>query len=360
MFPRKIKWFSVILCLIMLGDLGKTNIIVNGPFQKCDVDQNLDHLALDESCFSSKNSNAAFEYYEISNNETYWKNVTVLTKNNNILDTLGFECKSKTTVYSKENSEVVTFNILTKEQCELLVRYQICFKKTMKCKNNLTCHAAITEYPGFPFNKLGKQKTIHECQFTQIKVISSNLSEPVFKNAISSCKPLDGKCEMSESVIIWDENLASNCPYQRLFTIDHLVQKAGQYKGDFKGDYSGSALYSKKDFLLFILTSKVVSECGLILYLTSEGLYLSLASDFQTMQNIGKLSHSKYNIKDFQDYYYGDHNFNENDFQSMHLKEELRNMACMIMLNTIRLHLNNQDKFVNVNYMGKKFTKKFT
>jgi hypothetical protein len=76
-----------------------------------------------------------------------------------------------------------------------------------------------------------------------------------------NCKATDLHCRMEDSIIVWNEDIISKCPYA------YVTQDSFSHTGD-------DILYSSVPNHLFKLTNKF-TECGMEIYGTTEGLYIT-------------------------------------------------------------------------------------
>ena len=328
--------------------VNSANIEIPGNFMECQTDVLHNHLQFDENCYSD----------EITPNKQVTlgssKNVTVLSKREYYLEAIGFECsikKSKITYIQDfflnkyEAGPIVEIIQLTRLECLALITDQLCNKFPMNCKSNQTCHYVERPEVDYPFWTGKNTHVYYECQFNQKMVVASTKSSIVIHDAVRPCYPKDGVCILPTTTVIWETDLLRECPYENILEISMMYPKLLE-----NGHH---VLYSIYDNYLFELVEDVSNECGFNLSTTTQGLYLVIEPNEQEKRALKKLPVSKLKMEHFQDKDYRDLILAETDFKMMLFKKEIYKLECSVMMNAIRTHLDEDDTFIKINYLGK-------
>jgi hypothetical protein len=99
----------------------------------------------------------------------------------------------------------------------------------------------------------------YSCSISYRIINAENTETRIFNSIKYPCKARDLECPLLDSIIIWNKDVIHECPYELVRT--EIFTSTSQNR-----------VYSKT--LLFQIVSKI-SECNLILYKTSEGLFIS-------------------------------------------------------------------------------------
>lgn len=324
---------------------------ISGNFLECQTDTLHNHLEFDEDCFSdeiNQNKNVSLQNT---------KNVAVLSRRQYYMEEIGYECsvkKSKITYIQDfflnkyEAGPIVETISLTRLECLALINDQLCNKIPMNCKNNQTCHFIEKPEVDYPFWTGQNTHVYYECQFNQKMVVASTNNSIVIHDAIQPCFAKDGICILPTSTVIWETNFLRECPYEKILEISNMQANLLPNKHH--------VLFSKDDNYLFELVDDL-HDCGIVITTTTQGLYLAIDPNEHEKHIINNLPVSRLKMEHFQEKDYRDLILAENDFKMMLFKKEIYKLECSLMVNTIQTHLNEDDTFIKVNYLGKKFNK---
>ena len=144
---------------------------------------------------------------------------------------------------------------LTEGECRNMVLTKRCQRNQMKCDGEYCSFEAI---PNFEFSWLStKSYTDYSCTIKPRVISASSENERVFG---TKCVIKDKKCELHDSIIIWDNEIIHRCP---LYEISNTLFKI---KGFF--------LWNEREKLGFQF-EKFVNVCNAQVIQTTEGLFLS-------------------------------------------------------------------------------------
>lgn len=280
-----------LMIIIFIGFLLNTvsSIRINGNFRLCQIDDGLPELDLNINC--TKNTH-------ISNIERV--KMTVLERNNFVLDGYATVCmitEIKTITYKSLfgyqyiKSQNEYRKRIDKEEC----RSTTVAKKFRDF--NLDCTDELCVYSNR--NQLSYKWLTDENNFNyEIKIFKKyifvdSLNKSILADAESSCYAKDYFCYRGGLVYVWDESLLNECPFSKIKVLNMTIK-------------NNIAIAKSDNFLFEIINHK--EECGLTLYETSEGLYLTKTNEahdaFKKMNNsirsINHLQLSDFDFKLFQ------------------------------------------------------------
>lgn len=334
-----------------------SQIEIEGNFKECIIGSNLNMLQFDDECFRDPDDYVKSfdtDFPKIGNNPNF--PAFVFSKHNFILESKGFECKmlvhrfrySRDFLFNKyiqSSNEIVK---LSRADCLSMVIEKQCGKFGNKQKMQMTSNSEyifkekVTEE--FPIYFGTIEKEFYECKFIEKIVLAQTLTDSIFHNSIEPCFAEDEVCYFADSTVIWEREDIKRCPYERLIELPLL---------NLKKKTNSTIFYSDTYEYLFKIISKK-NECGFDFYLTTEGMYLSFyKSDFKLREQLNALPLSKYNINHFTDRDKNDLILAENDYTHLKMTEMTLDVACSLFLNTIQMNLDQKDKFLNINYLGK-------
>ena len=336
-----------------------------GNFKECIVNSNVNMLEFDDECFRDPDEyTLSFDSdFEASEGVTNFP-AFVFSKRNFILETKGYECKmvihryrySKDFLFNKYIQNSIEYIHLSRSECLMMVNERKCGrlnnikKMQMRNKKEYFYIDKITEE--FPFYFGTIEKEFYECIFFEKIVLAQSLTESIFHNSIEPCYAEDEICYFAESSVVWEREDIRRCPFERLIELSSLSVKPKT---------NSTIFYSDSQQYLFKITNKE-NQCGHDLYLTTEGLYLSFyKSDWKLREQLLVFSTSKYNIDHFIDKDKNDLILAENDYTHFKMTEMMLDVACSMFSNTIQSNLDQKDKFLKLNYLGKlNFITKFS
>ena len=216
--------------------------IITGSFKVCDT-QNRNFVRTDDTvCFEKEKSypsniskiilnNSYLKVYE--NKEKNPKGYGSKTKNNkyeiifdlytkleNKISGFGYQCiKTKTTHafwtywYGGRDFPVNTVHDrLSLSNCEEMIRTRECGpNKFLTCSDEY-CKFSETIIPEYSYFYKIIKESVH-CVTIPKMIVAKEENSHIFN---SKCTPLDFKCELDDSIIIWNKNIIHQCPYVRL------------------------------------------------------------------------------------------------------------------------------------------------
>ena len=332
------------------------DIEINGTFMECVVEPNSIHFQFDDDCYFDKTS--LREKYKKKINETI-KFATpierigwVFAKHDYAMEGSGFECSVKITnyefskdflknPYSNTNSY---YRRLSQYDCLNLIKNQKCHDKDMKCANKDSCYYqdVLPEDP-YPFWWDTKKYEIHECIFQKKILISFSETEDVLSHAVGKCKPKDFHCILPNSIVIWDQSLIHECKFELILS-DIKFQETSE-----------NIIQAKTQKLSFYMTKEFETDqkCGDLKFTkTSSNLYIILNDDASEQQNknnkntISRLRQSKNPSLHLQSNDIQAIKYAEEDYTKVASLKWMVEQNCALMLNSIRPHLDVNDKFL--------------
>jgi hypothetical protein len=262
---KKCQWFQP---LISAGEIFDN-------FKFCSVSKNSKILNYEHNC------------QLIIDNPVYkTKNFTILEKRSHMIDGEVYSCWAEIIwirswrrwfLFSNEERLTPERVLLTREQCWEIINLKSIFGQKLKCDNDSYCESHIepivTDYPHIGYTYF---KGYHIISFiTHVK--KESLFKPIFDKSISSCLPKDFYCIAGENTYVWNETIIHNCEFFKVKTIS--------LRGTEHVLFSNNSL---------VQISKSFSSCGIEIFATSQGLYLSeniIASNFSSETEDLNLEH---------------------------------------------------------------------
>lgn len=336
--------------------LSKQYAEIKGEFKLCNVNSNLIMLNLNSNCF--RQSPKQLEKYKKNFTIKRVDKAYVFSKHNFLLETVGTECKmlirkyrfSKDLLFNRFVQNDIEEIRLSKHDCYKMFMEKKCGDLTqsfdMQCNgnNNKTCWFRQNIVQEFPFYFGTIEKHFFECHLSEKIVYAQNKNQNIFHNSIRPCFAEDGVCLLPQSTIIWNTNEIRNCPYERLIHLNDL-----EYAYVETNDL---IVTSESENYLFKLEKKI-NECDIEFYSTSEGLYLSFYYGNKELKSkLENLAVSKYPINHFIDRDKHDLMIAEEDYVDNHLFNQIEQLQCSMLINSIRQSLYLEDKFILLNKMG--------
>ncbi len=325
------------------------DVNVTGNFMECNIDELHNHLLFQENCYS----NEIVSKPKITLGTMH--KVMVLAKRPYQMEEIGFECKikKKSFVYHTDfflnhytEGPFVEHVRLSRDDCIKLMYERKCNDKLMNCKSNRTCNF-VEQLKSHHPNWIGtNQISFFECQFKERLVLGIDSKTSIFHDAIIPCTFSDAACLLPYSTVIWYTSsniMQNNCPFENLVSLNNIQS--------IRLENGYDALVSLNENYLFEIVEEI-TECGLTMKTTSQGLYLVLDPNTEQIIRLGYLLQSKLKMQNFQEKDYRDLILAENDSKFMIFKKQLYKLACSVMLNAIKTQLNKDDTFLKVNFLG--------
>ncbi len=151
--------------------------------------------------------------------------------------------------------------ILSKDQCNAMVQYNLCDNKPMLCSGT-ECKYDFD--PSLTYSWMTRKTFIvKHCLVQKVMISSKHSNSPVFKSTTSSCLPHDLFCVLGKYTFVWNRDILIDCPFQIV----------NQYELNKIGD-----LLIGSNLVFQLLQSQLV--CGsLTISSTTEGLWIANAKD---------------------------------------------------------------------------------
>jgi len=340
--------------------VGSTEITIEGQFQECYVDESNSKLKI-EKCPNSLTDDS-------KSRENYMKNdirheAMVFSKHTNYLEGEGFECFKRQHNYmlittcwtgSHETKYEFTDIKLTRLECLSMINDNMCNGQPMNCSNRENClykepRPVYMRHPGWchktPF-------TLYECSFRKKLLLSNSHNKNVLPNAIGSCKINDKKCELPDSIVVWQDEIIRTCLFERLLILNDL--------NDFKDKTTNETVfyYSNNQSMLFYLNKNKSTEIdcnGNIFIPTTEGFFLSFfTNDTEREKKLLSLAQSKLNMIHVQEKDLQSIILSQDDYAIFSVIQKNIIFACSAFINIIRSNLNHEDSFVPIDLGGDK------
>ena len=256
----------LIINLCLTGTFGNK---IDGKFKYCSIGSNAQTLALDDTC----------KHFDLHNNHIS-KEITMLEKRLFNVEGVAFQCKKyevrltmwMSMFFWKQWRRVKKTVFVSNLECREMMMFHRCESQTLTCKND-RCETTLEPVQDFPL--LGETTTRSYHCFVLKRTIQGNPGKQLIVGE-SRCWPEDLHCYSYPNTIIWDKNTIHTCEYQRIKTATMQI--------------SDTIVTAPEDSKLFEISNRNVSNsCGLKLWSTTEGVYLSPAINVSSIP-VTKLS----------------------------------------------------------------------
>ena len=233
-------------------------------------------VSLAEGCNSRKKKLSGKAFFSLGQKLSGTK---IIAKNVYEIEGTAFECRiTRLQRYSFENFfGIGTQNTLSKKneivsesECWEMVKSKTCVvgaeRLTLTCDRNNFCSVDTTPRSEYKWmTEYVRDGFI--CQTQPVPLFVRNRTQPLF--GISSCFPSYGFCHTENSIIVWNKDLASRCPYA-------IIDRADLESGTVAAQ--ANMLYDQLNQHSFEVTGTVL-VCGTVLYTTSQGIFLQPSTD---------------------------------------------------------------------------------
>ena len=248
---------------------------VFGNFKFCSISKNSKILNYEHNC-QLMDTNPIYKT----------KNFTILEKRQHMIDGVVHACWAETIwvrswrmwfFFPAEERLTPQRILLSVEQCWNIINNRVIFDQKLTCDNSSYCvsyvEPIVLDYPHIGYTYYKSYHIISSV--SHIK--KESLFKPMFDKHISSCLPKDFFCIAGESTYVWNDTIVHNCEFFKVKTIslrgtDHVL-------------FSNNSL---------LQISKTFTSCGIEIFATSQGLYLSeniIASNFSSEPEDLNLEH---------------------------------------------------------------------
>ena len=240
---------------------------IDGNYKFCELQSSMKVIMdIENSCHMSDNVEYK-SYFPVGN----YMNISILHKNKHSVHGTGYQCKQIITTYTfskpfpyawqdteRKVSEEYT-STLRRADCDYMVKTKRCGDHPMTCDGE-GCYVQYIPTKDDVNQWFGSvTKRGYTCTIRNRIITAEDADQKIFSSPNHPCTAKDLECPMSESIIIWEKTIVHSCPYAKVDSIEVKVR-------------TGNKLTS--DTVLFQLT-KEVTECGIKLFETNEGLYIS-------------------------------------------------------------------------------------
>jgi hypothetical protein len=233
-------------------------IKVNDTFYYCNAQEDNPILDIDGSC------KIVMADGKLLKNRSRYNEVYVISRKMYEVHGKAFQCKKEiiqtiTTenFFGAKSREIAKNKVdLSPTECATMVKEKKCGERKMTCDDE-SCY--LDNSPEEEYRWLGSiKKEGLRCSLKYRVITARTKEENLFHK---NCKATDLHCRMEDSIIVWNEDIISKCPYA------YVTQDSFSHTGD-------DILYSSVPNHLFKLTNKF-TECGMEIYGTTEGLYIT-------------------------------------------------------------------------------------
>ena len=258
-----------------VDDLIKGFATINSTFKACTKDLEKNLVNINTMCVEQRNhDNSSLEIYleeafmPITKAQEIRFPMYILGKMHYEVYGSGLQCtmkrhilKTSMNFLGMKYESFKTENIkLTYDECYIMNKSRPCRGKEMECDADFCTHSSNPE-PTYIWLSEAVNETF-SCTVTRKLVAAKHSHDNVFS---PYCIASDKRCQMHDSIIIWDESIFHNCPLYHIsretFVAD-LVSK------------NPNMLLAHPKMAFQVTTSEQL--CGLKTVQTTEGVYLSL------------------------------------------------------------------------------------
>lgn len=168
---------------------------------------------------------------------------------------------------------------LTSEDCWYMVHNKRCrietksmrFDKRQNCDNTGACSVTYIPEEDYRWGTTS-QRNAYKCSIQSITIVVDSDNHGIYMN--EACKASEYKCVMKNDILVWNKIVIHECPYE--------IINVGQ---DF--EYKDNIYFiSKRENLLFELSNGIHS-CGIDMFETNEGIYITNSSNAEILAKKG-------------------------------------------------------------------------
>ena len=255
------NWNLLIKILLLALLITKTNsIMISDNFKYCQSHSNTKILDIDYLCNNIISQNEQI----IQTNENI--NLFILSKLHHIVNGIGYECKKQVkirylseNIFSYKSSREEKFIIaLTEEDCQYMVATKKCENEQMTCDDQ-TCHLEI----------ISKQKHIYlntieakdyTCSILPRLIVAETTITPLFGHSNILCNANQLFCKLTESTIIWTNNIIHLCPFEIIENNKFTIEK--------------NNIIINESLKMLLQVNGITDMCDTTLFTTTEGLFI--------------------------------------------------------------------------------------
>jgi hypothetical protein len=360
----KSGWLMILIIADYIYSI-ESQVSVHGNFKHCVLTEPLHHISFDDLCDDDGVTNRQADVARGWNNDgcddcKHREQLTasvstamIFIKHHFLIEGYGFKCTMKINTLTWDNDIIgqvhksTSFRVvaLTRFDCLNMVEADMCGEEKMNCNSKEECYYETPERTMQQPKWLRSiQNTQNVCFYTRVSVLGKNEDSKLFKDAKSKCTASDLECVLDHSIVIWNKGIVKSCIFESVLYIDDLTTP---YPGQ------NNLFESKKNRFLFKLTNEVETACEGINFIKSlEGLYLvPLTGNYKHHEAI-QFPKSSVSIEQLQDNDIREFMLAEADFDKLNLLSTIARTACSSLINSIRSHIDAQDKFIVINEFG--------
>jgi len=259
--PITIIYAILFFSLFLIVD---AEIILKGKYNYC-IETGAELVDMTEACISTN---------DIVKPETPDKTqyiLTILHKRKNLIDGYGYQCKAEdiivTAISTFLNEQTYSTKIIEKDlsidDCKYMAFTNMCYGKKMECENGVCSHKREPK-PDYRWWST-TTSTGESCLYFKRKLIGQSEDSILIQTTDHSCKYSNMHCKIHHAIVIWDNTIKHDCPYE--------IVNAATFEA------IDSHLYVSKQSNLLFQTTKTFRECDIKITGTSEGLFLAKQED---------------------------------------------------------------------------------
>jgi hypothetical protein len=346
--------------LVLCSYTASRQVTVNGNFQHCMLNGPKHNIELNSLCnddgflYQLSNENATNNCTDCDvtragklNDSVVLPTAVVYIKRHNMIEGFGYNCSmvihaliENYDIFGNMTHESAEVQKVTRENCLLMVENDYCSLEKMNCSGRDNCY-----FKGFWRNLNSNQPFYSTCSYSKIKIVGKTEDTTLFKDAQGKCTANELECKLDQSLIVWKKDIIRKCFFEPVLYIDDLRQPYKRYR---------NLLESRKNRFLFTLTGE--SElCGTMqIFKTQEGLYIRHLAEEDEQNKTMEYIKSSLSLEDLQDNDIREFMLAEEDFDKRNMLATVFRTACSSLINTIRSHIDAQDKFMVISEFGLK------
>ncbi len=163
--------------------------------------------------------------------------------------------------------EDVHFIELSQKECLSMLNTQLCDGQLMKCHGSKNCSL---EYQVNSDGWLSSKTTTYSCMIKTVHIVAKNRNDLLFTHFQKPCKLSKYHCRSNESVVVWNNEIVDNCPFE--FVKTTIVEKVFIQNTIFfqLKEEQHTSYYEIVD---------IIKPCGEKWYFSKEGYYFSFSED---------------------------------------------------------------------------------
>lgn len=350
--------YTILLHLIIFHTaILQDPMTIVGDFKHCFIDDTINHIDLDSVCQDEFNKIELCDNCAQRDKMLRENGAMIFTRHHYIIEGYGYECSIREYLHRKSKDFVglvhtatgTRWGHITKHDCWKMVESDLCGTNKMNCTNKEQC--SYTEpipdlsEPGWE-SKTTAYTT--DCTYRKTLILGKEYGGKLFKDAKSECTAQNLECLLDTSIIVWKNDIVRNCHFEPALLIDDLTPVSSV------SGYTNKNVYqSRLNRFIFKLTDNYETACDGIKFLqTHQGLYFVELTTPIIKQKVLSLPKSKVGITHLQDNDIRDFMLAEEDYDKQMMLYTMAKVACYSLINTIRAHLDSQDKFLNIQEFG--------